>query len=193
MDRPPSLTRERLVVESVDWTSKVVRTGGPSGPLHVEWALSVRVKCDAPVRAVAFLDRAGVRRHARDWARRAERVVDLRVSFFPADWEHTDKVQINTAAGGIRVQVESAALKEDPVATTTLDVEPGMPGYTGVPIRILSISNADIALGVLLVRSTDTKADRTRWRVRDEHAGSLGEFSFLSTGERGGQTRSGST
>ena len=177
------------MVESVDWTSKVVRTGGPSGPLHDEWALSVRLNCDAPARAVAFLDHDGVRRHARDWARRAERVAELRVSFDPYEWEDTDKVQINTAAGGIRVQVESAALKADPVATTTVDVEPGMPVFTGVPIRILSIPDVGIALGVLLVRSTDTKADRTRWRVRDEHADSLGEFSFLSAGERAGQTR----
>ena len=103
--------------------------------------------------------------------------------------EHTDKVQINTAAGGIRVQVESAALKDDPVAATTLNVEPGMTGHTGVPIRILGIPSAGVALGVLLVRSSDTKADRTRWRVRDDHVDSLGEFSFLSTGKRGGQTR----
>jgi hypothetical protein len=183
------LTRERLVVESVDWTSRAVRTGGISGPLHDEWALSLRVRCEAPARGVAFLDFDGVRRHARDWARLAERVADLRVSFVPVDWRHTDKVQINTAAGGIRVQVESAALKSDPVATTTLDVEPGMLGFTGVPIRIFSIADVGVALGVLLVRSTDTKADRTRWRVRDEHADGLGEFSFLSTGERGGQTQ----
>jgi len=82
---------------------------------------------------------------------------------------------------GIRVRVESAVLKVDPVATTKLDVEPGTPGFTGVPISILSVPDVGVALGVLLVRSADTKADRTRWRVRDEHVGSLGEFSFLST------------
>jgi hypothetical protein len=167
---------------------KVVRTGGPSGPLHDEWALSVRVQCDTPVRAVAFLDVDGIRWHARDWARRAECVAELRVSFLPHDWEHTDKVQISTAGGGIRVQVESGVVKVDPVGTTKLDVEPGTPGFTGVPMSILSVPDVGVALRILLVRSTDTKADRTRWRVRDEHVGSMGEFSFLSTGERAGQT-----
>ena len=105
-----------------------------------------------------------------------------------AQAEHTDKVQISTADAGIRVRVESAVLEVDPVATTKLVVEPGTPGFTGVPISILSVPDVGVALGVLLVRSTDTKADRTRWRVRDEHVGSLGDFSFLSTGERAGQT-----
>src|SRR3954451_22791619 len=109
MDSATPLTRERLVVESVDWTSKAVRTGGPSGPVHDEWALSVRVRCDAPARAVAFLDLDGIRWHARDWARRAEHVAELGVSLIPYDWEHTEKVQINTADGGIRVQVDSAS------------------------------------------------------------------------------------
>ncbi len=161
-------------------------TGGPSGPLHNEFTLSVRVQCDAPARAVAFLDVGGIRWHARDWARRAEHVAALTVSFFPDDWENTDRVQSSAADGGIRVQVDSAALKVDPVATTRLDVRPGTYGFTGVPMSILSVPG--VALGVLLIRSTDTKADRTRWRVRDEHVGALAEFSFLATSDRAGQT-----
>jgi hypothetical protein len=95
-------------------------------------------------------------------------------------------VQISTAAGDIRVYVESAALKTDPAAMSTVDVEAGMSGYTGVPMSILRAPDVGVSVGVLLVRSTDTKADRTRWRVRDEHIGSLKDFSFLASGRRSG-------
>jgi hypothetical protein len=182
-----SLACERLVVESVDWIPKVVRTGGPSGPLHEEWGLAIRVQCDAPARGVAFLDLDGIRWHARDWARRAARIAELRVSFQPYDWEHTDEVQIITTAGGIRVGVESTALKVDPVGSTSVDVEVGTSGHTGVPMSILRVPDVGVSLGVLLVSSTDTRADRTRWRVRDEHVDGLGEFSFLAAGDRSGR------
>ena len=166
MDPIASLARERLVVESVDWTSKIVRTGGVSGPLHDEWAISVRLQCDVPFRGVAFADVEGIRWHARDWARRAERIAELDASYSPYDWGRSDVVQVIAAAGGIRVAVESATLKLDPVASTKVDVHSGSPGCTGVPMSILRIPALGISLGVLLVRSTDTRADRTRWRVR---------------------------
>jgi hypothetical protein len=188
VDAIASLTREPFVVDSVSWESKVVRTGGPSGPLHDEWTLLVRARCGAPVRAMAFPDADGVRWHARDWGRRSERLVELRVSFSPFDWDHSDKVVIGVADAGIRVSVDSAALKAGPAAMTGVDVEVGTTGHTGVPLSILGIPELGISVGVLLVRSTDTKADRTRWRVRDEHAGGLGEFSFLAAGSRSGST-----
>ena len=187
MDPITSLTLERIVVESVEWTQTVVRTGGPSGPRHDEWSLSIRVRCDTPARGMAFLDVDGRRWHERDWARRAERTAELRVSFQPYDWHHSDMVQIITNGGGIQCGVESAALKLDPVASTRVDVEVGTSGLTGVPLSILGVQDVGASLGVLLLSSTDTKADRTRWRVRDEHIDSLGEFSFLATGGRSGR------
>lgn len=187
VDSIASLGRERLVVESVEWTSKPVRTGGPSGPVHLEWTLCVGVHCEVPVRAMAFLDVDGIRWHARDWARRAEPGAELEVSFFPEDWEHADNVQITAADGDISVQVDSAALRVDPVAASTLDVHAGTVGATGVPLSILRIPDAAIVLGILLIRSVDTRADPTRWRVRDEHVGGLGDFSFLATSQRAGR------
>lgn len=183
----PSLERERFVVAGVEWTSKAVRTGGPSGPLHDEWALTLRFECEMPLRAAAFMDSKTIRFYARDWARHSETVAELKVRFQPYDWERTNDVQI-VAGGGIRAAVESASLKTDPVAATTVDVAPGAVGFTGDPLTVLGIPDIGASLGVLLVRSTDTKGDRTRWRVRDEHAEDLGNFSFLSTGRRAGWT-----
>lgn len=179
-----SLTRERIVVEGVEWTSKVVRTGGPSGLLDNEWALSVRFACEMPFRAAAFLDSDGVRLYARDWARHPERVAELSVHFGPYDRTRSDDVQV--MAGGIRAAFESAALKADPVAATSVDVAVGASGYTGDPLTVLRIPEVGVSLGVLLVRSRDTKGDRTRWRLRDQHAQDLGDFSFLATGRRSG-------
>jgi hypothetical protein len=131
------------------------------------------------------MDSKTIRFYARDWARHSEPVAQLSVHFKPYDWEHTDDVQI-MAGGGIRAAVESASLKTDPVAATMVDVAPGAVGYTGDPLTVLRFPEIGASLGVLLVRSTDTKGDRTRWRVRDEHAGGLGDFSFLSAGRRSG-------
>lgn len=136
---------------------------------------------------MAFLDVDSIRWHARDWAGRAKCGVELEVSFFPEGREHTHKVQITAADGGIGVQVDSAALKLDPVSASTLDVHAGTVGATGVPLSILRVPDAGAVLGVLLIRSTDTRADRTRWRVRDEHVGGLGDFSFLATSQRAGR------
>lgn len=174
---------------SVAWSSRVVRTGGASGPLHEEWAISVGVECDVPVRGVAFADIEGVRWHARDWARRAELVAQLDVSFAPYDSAHSDVVQVSAAAGGVRLSASSAALKSDPVATAMVDVEPGTPGWTGVPVGVLKVPAPGLSLGVLLVRSTDTRANLTRWRVRDEHTSGLGGFAFFATGQRSGRVQ----
>ncbi|GAB2677564.1 hypothetical protein [Kribbella swartbergensis] len=179
-----SLTRERFLVEGVEWTSKVVRTGGPSGLLHDEWALSVRFACEVPFRAAAFLDSDGVRLYARDWARHSERVAELSVHFRPYDWDRSDEVQV--MAGGIRAALESSALKADPVAATSVDVAAGASAYTGDPLTVLRIPEVGVVLGVVLVRSTDTKGDRTRWRLRDQHVQDLGDFSFLAAGRRSG-------
>ena len=180
-----SLARAHFDVEGVEWTSKAVRTGGISGPLHDEWALFVRFACEVPFRAAAFMDADGTRHYARDWARHPERVAELSVHFRPYDWDNNDDVQV--MAGGIRVAFESASLKTDPVATTTVDVTPGSSGYTGEPLTILTIPEVGASLGVLLVRSTDTKGDRTRWRLRHDHVDGLGEFSFLASGRRSGR------
>jgi hypothetical protein len=179
-----SLARVPFEVEGVEWISRVVRTGGISGPLHDEWALSVRFMCEEPFRAAAFMDADETRLYSRDWARHSEPVAELGVHFAPYDWDNNDEVQV--MAGGIRVAFESAPLKTDPVATTHVDVTPGLSGYTGEPLTILRIPEVGAALGVLLVRSTDTKGDRTRWRLRDEHVDGLGDFSFLATGRRSG-------
>jgi len=181
-----SLERERFAVEGVEWTSTTVRSGGISGPLHDEWELTVRFECVVPFRAVVFMDSKRIRSYARDWARHARPVAELSVKFTPYDWEHTDDVQIMAGGAGITAAFESASLKTDPVAATTVDVSPGAVGYTGDPLTVLRIPEVGASLGVLLIRSTDTKGDRTRWRVRDEHAGGLGDFSFLSAGRRSG-------
>lgn len=187
MDQLASLSRERVAVEAASWSSKVVRTGGISGPLHEEWAFSLRVTCGVPVRGVAFADIGGVRWHARDWARRAANVVQLGVAFSPFDWAHSDIVGVNAADGGIRFSVKSSDLKSDPVAGTTVDVELGASGWTGVPMTVLTVPSVGLAVGVLLVCSADTRADRTRWRVRDEHIPGLAGFAFIATGRRSGQ------
>jgi hypothetical protein len=187
MTRLPSLERHRFVIGAVDWTSQAVRTGGPSGPLRDERVLTVRFDCEVPFRAAAFMDSKTIRFYARDWARHSEPVAELGVHFRPYDWDLTDDVQI-MAAGRIRAAVESASLKTDPVGATIVQVAPGDVGYTGDPLTVLTIPEIGASMGVLLVRSTDTKGDRTRWRVRDDHAGDLGDFSFLSTGRRSGWT-----
>jgi hypothetical protein len=114
-------------------------------------------------------------------------VVHLGIVFSPCDWAHSDVVQVNAADGGIRLNVTSSALKSDPVAATALHVEPGVSGWTGVPVRLLTVPRIELVLGVLLVCSTDTRTDRTRWRVRAELIPGLGEFTFLATGQRSGQ------
>jgi hypothetical protein len=127
-----SLTRERIVVDGVEWNSKVVRTGGPSGLLHDEWALSVRFACEMPFRAAGFLDSDGVRLYACDWARHPERVAELSVHFRPYDWTRSDDVQV--MAGGIRAVFESAALKADPVAATSVDVAVALRAIPVIPL-----------------------------------------------------------
>lgn len=179
-----SLARVPFEVERLEWTSKVVRTGGISGPVHDEWALSVRFACEEPFRAAAFVDADGTRLYSRDWARHAEAVAELNVHYAPHDWDNSDDVQV--MAGGIRVAFVSASLKTNPVTTTLVTVTPGSSGHTGEPMTILRISEVGASLGVLLVRSPDTKRDRTRWRLRDEHVDGLGDFSFLATGRRSG-------
>ncbi|MFD7161013.1 hypothetical protein ACFV9C_40965 [Kribbella sp. NPDC059898] len=180
-----SLTREPITIEGVEWTSKVVRTGGPSGLLHDEWSLSIRFACDLPFRAAAFLDSDGVRQYARDWARHAEQIATLNVTFNPYDWLRSDEVQLT--AGGIRATFESAALKTNPISATTVHIATGASSHTGVPLTVLTIPEAGASLAVLPVRSTDTKGNRTRWRLRDKHTQALGNFAFLTTGHRSGQ------
>jgi hypothetical protein len=145
----------------------------------------VRFVSEVPFRAATFVDSDRTRLYSRDWARHSEPAAELSVHFAPYDWDNNnDDVQV--MAGGIRAAFESASLKIDPVATTHVDVTPGSSGYTGEPLTILMIPEVGASLSVLLVRSTDTKGDRTRWRLRDEHADGLGDFSFLATGRRSG-------
>jgi hypothetical protein len=181
----PSLERERFAVEGVEWTSTTVRTGGPSGLLHDEWALTVRFECVVPFRAAAFMDSKTIRFYARDWARHSEPVAQLSVHFKPSTGS-TRTTSRSSRAAESGQQPNSASLKTDPVAATMVDVAPGAVGYTGDPLTVLRVPEIGASLGVLLVRSTDTKGDRTRWRVRDERAGGLGDFSFLSAGRRSG-------
>lgn len=186
MARPASLTRERFVIEAVEWTPKSVRTGGPSGPLHEEWALAVRFGCQQPFRGAAYIDSEKMRFYSRDWARRAERAAVLNVQFQPYGWDTSSDVQV--VAGGVRVAVESAPLKADPVAATVLALKAGDEGYTGEPLTVLRIPPLGAAVGVVLVRSTDTRGDRTRWRVRGTHVDGLGGYEFLASGRRSGWT-----
>jgi hypothetical protein len=122
---------------------------------------------------------------ARDWARRSEPVAELRVRFTPYDWDTSSVVQV--VASGIRTTFTSDTLKTDPVGATTVHVTTGSLGHTGDPLTVLTIAAVSASLGVILVRSTDTKGDRARWRVRDEHTGDLGDFRFLATGTRVGE------
>ena len=144
----------------------------------------MRFVCEVPFRAAALIDSEKMRFYARDWARHSQPVAELSVHFKPYDWDHTDDVQV--MAGGIRTAFKSASVKADPVAATTLGVATRSLGYTGDPLTVLRIPEVDASLGVLLVRSTDTKGDRTRWRLRDEHVEGLRDFSFLSGGRRSG-------
>ena len=178
------LSRWPLTVEAVTWTPTTVRTGGIPGPLHQEWRLLVRLACELPARAVVYLDAGGVRRHSRRWGRRAERAMELEVGFMPWDWGTSDDVRVSADEV---VEVESAELKHDPVAATVMGVASGSVGSTGVPMTILTIPSVGVELGVLAVASTETTANRTSWRVRDEYVTGLGEFDFLAVGRTRGK------
>lgn len=136
--------------------------------------------------AVAYVHAEGDRVHSRGWADDLAHEFDLNVSFFPFDWSASDLVQINAGGGGIRIGVESAALKEDPRAAMAMHIEPGDVAATGDPIAVFSLDGLNISLGVLVVCGSDTVKSRTRWRVRPEMADSLNEFTFLATGRRSG-------
>lgn len=178
------LSRRPLVVADAIWTPKTVRTRGVSGPLHQEWRLLVRFECKVPSRALVYLDSEGVRRHSRRWARRASTLMDLEIVFMPWDWENSDVVTISAEE---TVQVESAELKEDPVAATVVEVAEGSAGSTAAPMTVLTIPSVGVELGILAVVSTNTRANRTSWRVREEYAEGLGDFDFFASGRTRGE------
>lgn len=110
--------------------------------------------------------------------------MELEVGFMPWDWGTSDDVRVSADEV---VEVESAELKHDPVAATVMGVASGSVGSTGVPMTILTIPSVGVELGVLAVASTETTANRTSWRVRDEYVTGLGEFDFLAVGRTRGK------
>ena len=110
--------------------------------------------------------------------------MDLEIVFIPWDWENSDVVTISAEE---TVRVESAELKEDPVASTVVEVARGSVGSTAVPMTVLTIPSVGVGLGILAVVSTDTRANRTSWRVREECTDDLGDFAFLASGRARGE------
>lgn len=111
--------------------------------------------------------------------------MELEVGFMAWDWDTSDIVRVSADEA---LEVESAELKQDPVAATVMGVAPGSVGSTGVPMTIMTIPSVGVELGVLAVASTETTANRTSWRARDEYVTGLGEFDFLAVGRMRGES-----
>ncbi|MCE1174549.1 MAG: hypothetical protein LWW77_08090 [Propionibacteriales bacterium] len=176
-----------LTLDAVEWASKTVRSGGVSGPLHEEWSVRFTLSSlEAPVRAAVYVETAGRRFFDKESLRRSTQRLDLAISLRPWDWAASDAIWIGTGHP-TGVHVEDPALKADPRSALTV-ADSGIALSTGRPIALLHHPASDTTLGIVVVRSSDTRADRTRWRLKEPARGRLHDHTYLNSGRAAGES-----
>jgi hypothetical protein len=174
------------MLDAVEWSSKIVRTGGVSGPLHEEW--SVRFTLSSPegrVRAAVWVETAERRLFDKGLLRKATSQLDFAISLRPWDWETSDAMWMGTAHP-TGVYVDDPALKADPRSALTVAAR-GTALSTGRPVSLLHHTASDTTLGIVVVRSSDTRTDRTRWRLKQPAYGALLDHTYLNSGRAAGE------
>jgi hypothetical protein len=175
-----------VTVTGCEWIPKQVRTGGVSGPVHQEWRLEVAFNCDAePLRMAAMLVNweAGALHHVRP-SPAAEHEATYRINFFPYDWSSAEDVQIN--AMGSRIAVHCPELTREPNVFARPLVEVGQTTATGAILDLVDLAATGWVAQVALFAKSDTKKDRTRWRLQCPGDEEQGSYDFLWSGRRSG-------
>jgi len=179
------LTQLPLCLSS-EWRNKVVTTRPPEYVEHLEWALVVTLSCVSQLRVVTLL-RSGNELRWRAVADPASTAVELRLSFFPSDWQRSDEVEVNF--GYERISLSDEALKRDPRRVLLLTAPAS--ARTGAVLALAELASHDLSLSALALAEADTQRRRMqRWRVRPRLAEALPEQLLpLASGAQGGVIR----
>ncbi len=179
------LTQLPLCLSS-EWRNKVVTTRPPEYVEHLEWALVVTLSCVSQLRVVTLL-RSGNELRWRAVADPASTAVELRLSFFPSDWQRSDEVEVNF--GYERISLSDEALKRDPRRVLLLTAPAS--ARTGGFVALAELASHDLSLSALALAEADTQRRRMqRWRVRPRLAEALPEQLLpLASGAQGGVIR----
>jgi hypothetical protein len=189
----PGLTH--LAVEmKYRWTAKTVTTRPPQLIPHEEHALRVATNAPAPLLVALLLEHRGVMRYSRA-SRGGNAAPELLVtaSFTPTDFDRSDTVQVSlyehgrtTYGHGVRLNVTSNALRQNPRAVVDVRVPEEAQMTSGALIDLASIAAVDqLHLRLILLAASDVRTTHGRWRLRSEQADPLpNQLRFLSTGSR---------
>jgi hypothetical protein len=179
-DDSPTLTPLKL---SAEWRSKTVTTDPPKLIPHEEWRLVIRLAGRSPFRLAVLMEHQG---HVH-WGLRPDapsEAIEVHAHFFPHDWSHHDRVQVNF--GWQRLTVADEQLKVDPRPWASLLLPAS--GATGQVIPVCEVRKHGIKLAVLPLAQQDTEDRRQdRWRLRPPVAEGLPpELRALASGRQHG-------
>ena len=172
---------------SATWIEKTVTTDPPRLIPHTEYALSFQVECEEPLLLVCMFSEGGRGIFSKDWRSKARSEYQLRLSFLPVDWRHSDAAQVNF--DGMTFNVEHAAFKNDPrpfVSTDFLNDTTAL--SSGTIVTLASIrAGSPIECQLIAIAKTETDAKRGRWSVKPALAADLpANLHFLMNGKASG-------
>jgi hypothetical protein len=124
-------------------------------------------------------------------------VVNIRISFFPYDWFHSDQVEVNLyqqvpfVGSGIHWGVHDRLLKEDPRQKVVTFLTEVCTLYTGSIINLAVVNTSpQLVCRLVLFAKKDTEASRGRWKIKRSLQANLPEkLVFLNKGRCGGTVR----
>lgn len=167
-----TLTEVPYYVDRIRWKRYWVRSGGIRGALHAEWTLTVVfTSLLRRVRVAVFTDAGGVRVSDKDQLRHATHTFQVHewLRPLPPSPSIAEALTDSTERTNIRDAVTVLVRKGDELTTAR-------------PIVIATDSRRSSSLGIVAVCSTDTHADRMRWRVKTPVAGPLTGHTYLNSG-----------
>lgn len=168
------------------WVTKTVTTDPPRYVPHLEYALCFQVVSEEELLLVPMLLEDGQGQFAKTWRSKAKRESEFRVSFFPSDWRHSDKVHVHF--GYSATCVEHRALKHDPRSLVRTDWLGSHSITSGSILTVASIDAGQrIEWRVFVVTKSDTVAKRGRWALKPSLAAELPkEMRFVLNGTTSG-------